>query len=230
MSTPANINVPFVAAMSADGTAELETVKQETYNFTGNAHATFTGALTAEIIAAFTLSEEGSGSTVELEVAVANLKDALTTALGVVKDANNASITDYLTGWAQGEIDADLASNTIGAGVEASAVKNLSLVVDASGAAEAMEDGIDGLTAGVRRLIATQLPSSRFPETFSSALPLISGDSMTFRFIASSSVTVSESAQDLDGAADGATAGVGPGVGSGYGIDSRTIDVVLTKA
>jgi hypothetical protein len=225
----ANINVPFVAAMDASGNAQLETVKQETFNFTGAADATFTGVLTPEIISAFTLSQEASGSTVELNVAVANLSGALTTALGAVRD-NGVSITQYLTSWAQDQIDADLASNTIGAGVEASSVKNLVLEVDASGAGIAMEDGITGLSAAVRRLIATQLPSSRFPETFSSALPVATGDSMTFRFIASSTVIVNQDAQDLGGAADGATAGAGPGVGSGYGIDSRTIDVVLTKA
>ncbi|NDE18239.1 hypothetical protein EBZ80_25310 [bacterium] len=227
----ANVNVPFVAAMSADGTALLETVKQETYTFTGSAHYNYTGVLTPEIIAAFTLSEGAADSAAQLDVDVAGLTAPLTAAL----EAARASIEADLTAFAQSEIDADLASNTIGAAVEAEAVKNLVLSIDTSGAAAAMETGIAALSAATRRLIATQLPSTRFPEAFSTALPLVSGDSMTFRWNASTNITVSEDAQDLGGAADGgadgtAAAGAGPGVGTGYGVDVRVLELVLTKA
>jgi hypothetical protein len=222
-----NVNVPFVAAMQANGTALLETVKQETYAFTGAAHYSYNGTLTPEIIAAFILSENTSDSVAELDVAVSGLTTPLTAALMAAK----AALETDLTSFAQSQIDADLAANGVGAAVEAEAVKELSLAVDASSAAQAMEDGIAGLSADVRRLIATQLPSSNFPETFSTALPINAGDSMTFRWNASTTITVSEDAKDLGGDEGvGAVAGAGPGVGSGYGVDNRVIELVLTKA
>jgi hypothetical protein len=139
----------------------------------------------------------------------------------------------YIVAWARQQIDADLASNTIGAAIEASEVEALAITdfsANAVAASTNMYDGLVGLTGDVRRLVATQLPSSRFPETFSDALPLATNDKMVFRFLVTSTITVSQNAQDLGTAGnDGATAGAGPGVGSGYGVDNRVIELTLTK-
>jgi hypothetical protein len=251
------VNVPFVGTMNNAGTATLQTVQQETYNFTAAADVVLSGALDADIIGAFQLSEETQTSgTVVLNVAMRNesaFKAALRNALQSVTvstadgdltgqyatlGAIGVDLEDYIVAWARQQIDADLTANTIGAAIEASEVESLAITdfsANAFDAAGSMYSGLNSLSADVRRLVATQLPSSRFPETFSDALPLVSGDQMVFRFNVNPSITVSENPQDLGGAADGgasgsASAGAGPGVGVGYGVDARVIELVLTKA
>jgi hypothetical protein len=247
----ATVNVPFVATFTGAGTAQLETVKQETYTFTGAADLVLNNALTEDIIAGFVLSQEPSGSTVVLNVGMTNQSTFEAALKAALKDASIASeatplagsyainlgtdkLEQYLVKYSRNEIDLDLAGNTIGAAIEASAVKNLEYAQhdsECAAAAASMYSGLSTtLDANTRRLIATQLPAGNFPETFSSALPINSGDKMVFRFNATLSVSVSEDAQDLGASADGATAGAGPGVGSGYGIPNRIVELVLTKA
>lgn len=253
---PATVNVPFVGTMNNSGTADLQTVQQESFTFTGVANAVLSGVLSPDIIGAFEMSqEEQTSGTVVLNVGMrtdtlfkAALKAALETVTVTSADndlrdqyaiagASSKTLQEYIVAWCRQEIDNDLTTNTIGAAIEASEVENLTLsnfANDASGAAVSMYDGLVGLSADTRRLVATQLPSSRFPETFSDALPLIDGDMMVFRFNVNPTIVVSEKIQDLGGSTDGgaagtAAAGAGPGVGSGYGVDQRVIELVLTK-
>lgn len=252
----ATVNVPFVATLTGAGAAQLETVKQETYNFTGAADIVLNNTLTDDIIAGFVMSQEVSGSTVALNVDMisnsAAFEAALKTALKTASITSEATalegvyainaLTDkleqYLVKYSRQEIDHDLAANTIGAAIEASAVKNLAYAshdAECEAAAAAMYTGLNDLGADVRRLVATQLPKGNFPADFSSALPINTGDKMVFRFLANLSVNVTEDAQDLGGSSDSgasgsASAGSGPGVGSGYGIPSRTVELILTKA
>lgn len=262
----ATINVPFVATMNADGTATLQTVQQEEYNFTDAADATLVGDLSSGIINAFQLSQETQTSgTVVLNVAMRNptaFRNAMTAALQAVTvsvadtdlsgqyataGAVGKLLKEYIIAWDRQEIDTNLTSNTIGAAIEASEVQNLDITdfaMDASAASVDMYDGLDALNADVRRLIATQLPSSRYntdasgtalSEAFGDSLPLISGDKMVFRFYVNSNISITEDPQDLGGASDGgaygtATAGAGPGVGTYYGVSVRTIELVLTLA
>lgn len=258
----ATVNVPFVAAFNGTGAAQLETVKQETFTFTDSAHVILNGTLTQDIIDGFILSQEASGSTVKLDVAMATgaaktafeagLKAALKNAT-IASEANPLSgvytitvgsdkLEQYLVQYSRSEIDADLATNTISAALEASAVKNLAYAnhdSECESAAGAMWSGLEGLSADIRRLVATQLPKGNFPvENFSPALPIMNGDKMVFRFNATLNVGVTEDARDLGASPDtetgvgsaAAPAGAGPGVGIGYGIPNRIVELVLTKA
>jgi len=249
------VNIPFVGSMNNDGSASLQTVKKETYTFTAAADVVLSGTLSDDIIGAFQLSQETQTSgTVVLEVAMRNesaFKTALRNALQAVTvstaDADltgqyatagavSKSLEEYIVAWARQQIDDDLNRNTIGAAIEASEVENLAITdfsANAFAAAGNMYAGLSALSADTRRLVATQLPPSRFPDTFTDALPLASGDKMVFRFNVDTTIEVLQDPKDLganDGGADGsASAGAGPGNGTNYGVDVRVIELVLTK-
>lgn len=246
------INVPYVAAMAATATGQLETVKQESHSFTGDADIVYTGSLSQDIINAFVLSQEEAGATgVDLSVAMTSdtakidaFKAAMKAAIEGAAFSSEASalvapyavasdnLKGYLEKWVRKEIDSDLSSNTIPDELEAQAIK--SVVVDISAAAADgalnMWNGMVALGQDLRDLIATQLPSSNYsPEEFSDALPVAAGDKMVFRFTISTTATITESAQDVTGA--NGTAGSGPGVNAAhYTVSTRLLELQLTKA
>lgn len=251
------INVPFVAAMSASGTAALETVQADTYAFTASADIVYKNTLPADVIAAFVLSEEAAlNGTVALNVTMSG-RAAFATALKGAIDAAELdsqasplaapyaatakeSLVAYLQHFAASAIDGHLADNGIPGALEANMVKNMAVSVASQAGAEAMYDGLAGLSGEVLRLVATQIPKANYPEVFSSALPINSGDSMVFRFNITNTVTVSEDAKNLTtlGGADGAQAnGSGPGVvgpsktaAGHYTVGNRVLELILTKA
>lgn len=252
-----NIGVPVPASFTTSGTAVIEDICAESFTWTG-AHATFAGNMSvADFKNAFVLSENLDDDNAELLVsmntdsgAVTAFKAALFAALnggakyasgadpaGYSKDAMDAgssTLQAYLESWAQAEIDADLAENGIPAALEAEHVSNLGLTdfaEDASGGAKTLWDNMAAQQnqAGLN-IIARQLPSNRYPEAFSSELPVEKDDVITFRFDISQTYAVSASAADATGeqtAQDGLPAGA---PGSGYGVGVRAIDLELTLA
>lgn len=250
----ANINIPFVAAMQADGTATLQTQFQEEWNFSGTPDAIFAGALPQDVIDAFLLSQEADSGVIIHNVTMQNssaFQAALASALiaSTVSTADDEltagskyatagavgkTLQEYIVAWARQEIDADLTSNTISANIEANEVENLAIDISAGAAdgAENMYDGLVGLSQELRNVVASQLPSGRYNdagESFQTVLPLVTGDKMTFRFNVNSSITITENPQDLTGGANATTVS-SPGIGSGYGVSTRLVEVVLTKA
>ena len=248
----ANINIPFVAAMQADGTATLQTQYQEQWNFSGTPDAIFAGALPQDVIDAFLLSQEADSGVIIHNVTMQNssaFQAALASALiaSTVSTADDdlsgkyatagavsKTLQEYIVAWARQQIDADLTSNSISANIEANEVENLAIDISAGAAdgAENMYDGLVGLSQELRNVVASQLPSGRYNdagESFVTVLPLVSGDKMTFRFNVNSSITITENPQDLTGGANATTVS-SPGIGSGYGVSTRLVEVVLTKA
>jgi hypothetical protein len=239
------INIPFVAALQSDGNALLETVRAATYAFGVSADVVLIGDLTSDIINAFLIShEDSSNELVSLDVTMQNsaaFRDALAAAMQAayiftadpaihpkysgateVQGAGSAvgfTLQQYVKAAIHTDVITALASNTIASELEASDVQDISLgnfAGDCSGAAAAMWTGLDGLDAGLRRVVATQVPNSKYTaagEGFTSAIPLVAGDTMVFRFNLNSNLTIAGSPQDLT-SGTGVTDGTGPGVGS----------------
>jgi hypothetical protein len=255
-AAPVTINIPFVAALQSDGAANLQTVQAATFTFAGDADVVLAGALTANIINAFTISQEDpSDSTVSLVVTMANqaaFRDALAAAMAAAtistaddeihvkyKDVASGegggvgnSLENYIKAAIHTDVITALASNTIAAELEASDVGAVTLddfAGDCSGAANAMWEGLDALNAELRVVVATQVPNSKYTEDgegFTSTLPLTAGDKMVFRFILNSNLTISESAQDKTNG-EGTADGAGPGVGN-YG--GATANILASSA
>lgn len=150
------------------------------------------------------------------------------------------SLENYIKAAIHTDVIVALNNNTIAAELEASDVQAITLgtyAADCSAAAAAMWDGLDGITDSLRRVIATQVGNTRFTdasEGFTSTLPLVSGDSMTFQFNLNSNLTISEDVQDVVSGA-GTNNGSGPGVGTyptgGSNIlasNSRVVQLKLT--
>jgi len=202
---------------------------------------------------------ESAGVRTAFATALANqLKTALlsdTSLLNVATD--HASLDDYLMDWANKQIVKQLSANGIAAALEAEGLKDMQHTgfnADLTDGANAMYDGLVTITPTVRAVIATQIPNTKWMSAFNAAgevmdekLPLYDGgDSMTFQFVITQNFVVEESAQNV-GEATGAF-GPAPGIpipgsvkdggASGvvtskvlgqYSVDSRTINLVLTR-
>jgi hypothetical protein len=154
---------------------------------------------------------------------------------------NGLLLVNYIKAALHTDVIVALNNNTIAAELEASDVQEITLPdydADCLAAAEDMYDGLVGIEESLRRVIATQVGNTRFTdvsEGFTSALPLTSGDSMTFQFNLTSNLTISESVQDVVSGAD-TNNGSGPGVGTYLpstsnilGSNTRVVRVRLVK-
>ena len=183
------INIPFVAALQSDGTANLQTVQAATYAFAAAANVVLSGVLSAGIINAFAIShEDSSDSTVSLKVDMVNqaaFREALAAAMAAAtistsdsaihvkyKDVASGegggvgnSLANYIKAAIHTDVIAALDNNSIAAELEASDVGAVSLTQfaeDCSGAAHAMWTGLDNLADDLRVVVATQVDNARY--------------------------------------------------------------------
>jgi hypothetical protein len=225
------INSPFQGSITANGTAEIETVEQQSYSIIGGAHYHIEYDI-ADVLACFTVSEETDpSSNVLLNVDVGagklgDLKTALAAAfqggsvtngsLTTVAPAPSAGvlIEAVLAAVHEGIFNASLDENGVNAALEASAVKDHKFT-DFSGNVETgcntlADDINDAGAADSRRLLALQFPVSRYnalsAETFSSVLPFASGDKLRIRFTVDSTFVLSNDPQTLVGVVGDGTA------------------------
>jgi len=191
--------------------------------------------------------------------ALANqLKTALLSDTSLLNVAtSSASLDDYLMDWANKEIVKQLSANGIASALEAEGLKGMAHTgfnADLTDGATAMFDGLATIAPTVRAVIATQIPNTRWMTAFNDAgevldskLPLYDGgDSMTFQFVITQNFVVSEEAVNagessgffIPGASppigvlnSGNASGVAPlnNVLGQYSVDSRTINLVLTR-
>jgi hypothetical protein len=250
-----NINIPFVASMQSDGQADLQTVKATPF-LLGAAKTILAATLSSDIINAFEIShEDASDGTVSLNVTmkdkaafVAALKAALQAATITTVDEDihlkyrnvtsgegageGNTLENYIKAAIHTDVIVALANNTIASELEASDVQPVTLdnfADDCETAATAMYEGLEGIGDGLRRVIATQVSNAKYTEDgegFTSALPLVSGDSMSFQFSLTSNLTISEQATQL--ATNDDEAGEGPGVGTYTDLDGNVAAIMGT--
>lgn len=208
MSTPVEIGIPIPASFSTAGTAKLELIKAETFEWTGE-DAVFTANLSLDAFKNSFLLTEVEDACGDLSVSMDPSGEeaflvALRTALVAAKYASGAepngynhddmvagtsTLQAYLESWAQAELDADLSDNGIDANLEAEHVFDLALTDfadDASSGAANMWTALSNASQKFRDIIARQLPHSRYAsnpdQEYANRLPVVANDVITFRF------------------------------------------------
>jgi hypothetical protein len=232
--SPVNINCKTTGSFNANGTATMDVIKTQTVAL-DTPHQTFNVA--ADPFVHFSLAEEASGSAVaQYTVSIVD-KALLKTALGgwlkggaLNGAATPQAVSAYMIEYLRGEINALVATDGVGAALEAYVIDDLAFTqydADAQGGADKLVDDLDGSPEN-KNLIGLQFPMSRYQETFSASLPAISGDSLTFQFTISSNILVSEDVKDI---APNATDNETPDVGTLLDVTkSRIVHIVATKA
>jgi hypothetical protein len=227
-----NINCPTVGNFRADGTAKMEVVYMQTVAL-DTPDREFNVA--ADPFTYFTLAEEASGSTVGYTVSVNNVPGLKTLVGGWLKggatDANSANVETYMIEYLRGEINALVSTDGVGAALEAHVIKNLAFTQYATDAQNGANTLVDDLCGNQNDLnaIGLQFPAARYPETFSSSLPAISGDSLTVQFTISSSIVVSDSQQDPSSSTNAVSGN--PTIGASLNVNkSRIVHLIATKA
>jgi hypothetical protein len=236
-----NINCLTTGTISANGTAEMEVLTMHTVAL-NTPNATF--AVDADAFQYFSLAEEASGnSTAEFTVSIANVA-GLKTALGgwLKGSALNSSqdVETWMIEYLRGEINALVGQDGVGAALQGSVIKNLAFESyddDAQAGADGLVDALEA-DQHAKDLIGLQFPPARFisgsSEAFSSSLPAQIGDSLTFEFTISSTITVTDDVVDSvnpnpSGATNNTTGN--PTVGSTLDVSkSRIVHIVATKA
>jgi hypothetical protein len=234
MSTAVNINCPVLGSFDANGTAKMEVAIMQVVSL-DDPHETFN--VSADPFTHFTLAEEASGASIlgyTVSVNATTLKEALGGWLkGGATDSASQSVEDYMIEYLRGEINALIGGDGVGAALQASVVKDLAFAqynTDAQDGADALVDELaDDQSA--KNSIGLQFPAARYPETFASTLPAQSGDSLTFQFTISSSITVSDDQIDPATSNDDATIG-NPSAAAALSVvnKSRIVHIVATKA
>lgn len=188
------VGIPISGSITADGTAALQTIPQESFVWSG-ANAKFACTMDVDkFIAAFTLSQVEVDACGELVVSMDadgkdDFKAELLRALDVdgklmvttdpvvdllvfskylTAGANGSKVQEYLESWAQAELDADLSGNGIAAELEAEHVAALALTefgVDASaGVAQLWVDMNAANATPNMNIIARQFSHARYME------------------------------------------------------------------
>jgi len=213
------INSPFQGTITANGTAKIETVEQQSYSIIGDAHYHI-GYDLAGVLACLEVSQEDNSGNVVLNVDVSNLADLKTALATAFKEGavTNGALTTVAPAPSAGVLieavlaavhekifNDSLADNGVNAALEASTVKELGFT-DFSGnvatGCNSLADAInDAGAADGRRLLALQFPNSRYQsnsdETFSEVLPFASGDKLRIRFTVTSTFVLSNEPQTL---------------------------------
>lgn len=220
-----DIVCPAAGAITAVGTAELETDKAHVFSFANNADMTFLGTIALSAVkGAFTVS----GSNTSDELFQASLSDpeslygplkasilaalsnanGLTNANGVSAAPANSILKTYLINVAQNSLDSSLDADGIAASLSAAQVKSVAIEDEAFAAA--VETGanalVDAVTAGQAATIALQLPHARWLDgsgdsVQASQIPFAANDTILFRFYISQTFTVTNDPEVVDGAA-----------------------------
>jgi hypothetical protein len=250
-SVGATITMPFSASFNTAGAGTLETVEKQTFQWMEDASLNVAADMSLSAFKnAFVLSQEEAGdpsaalvvSVTDSSANIAAFKAALTSALADASGAGGVSIRHWLEGDANESIQDFIASNGVPGALEASAVVfgltkfDVPLEdadADISLGAAAMWTSIVNGTDDLRRLIALQLNSTKFPDVFSSELPVADGDTVLFRFVITQSYTISDAPVDLvtsdpvDGKHEDALAPAAPTFTLGYNA-TRTVDLRVT--
>lgn len=229
----ATVYCPTTGTFNANGSAEMEVAYMQTVVL-DTAHSTFD--VSADAFSYFSLAEEASGAVLGYTVSIPN-KATFKTALGnwlkgTAVNSSSQSVESYMIEYLRGEINALVGSDGVGAALEASAVKNLAFTQYATDAQGGADNLIDALDASQNHLnaIGLQLPKARYLEDFSGSLPAQVGDSLTFQFTISSSITVSDSQQDPAADITNATGGNNPTIGASLNVTkSRIVHIRANK-
>jgi hypothetical protein len=256
----ADIVIPFSAAFSmVNGSGELEVAQQQSFIWSSNADLTVSADMSLDAFKdAFKLTQETVADNVVLNVEVdasgaTAFKNALTASLAAAVNGSSVKIGDWLVGEAETAIDLLIANNGIPAAYEASSIKNLALNnfdgtaegatladSDCSQGAANMWTAIGNASADQLRLIALQLPPTKYPTTWPSGtvrLPVADNDTVLFRFAIPQTYVISEDDKDLVDATDPAhTNGNAPNIVAGEDgpsnmlgyTKSHTVDLLVT--
>lgn len=247
----ASIGIPIAGSFETAGTAGLETLPQEVFEWTG-ANAIFAGSMTVdEFKNAFLLSEPAQDASASVNVSMdasgaADFMAALLNAMdGAAKYvsgddsamvAGSSTLQEYLQSRAQSDLTADISENGIAGNIEAEALTDALLTdfaEDASGGINQLwDDMVAQNNAPKLNIIARQLSASRYltevGETFSDRLPVLAGDEITFRFVISQTYEVSALRASATGEATGAVTYPITAPTVTYGVGALAIDLKLT--
>jgi hypothetical protein len=185
---------PYVAQMSADGSANFVYVQQETVSIAGIDYefdTTLDEALTKRLLEAFTVSGNGDSAKVTLSNSQ-DLQDVLKAAINGLAEAKRAvgvediGVTEQLRRDLWNGLYVAIGADSLVNTVENLDVTDVVVIVDSSGGAADMADEMNDDRATV---IYTQIPAAGLnlymdasENQDTSALPLSGGDVLTFVF------------------------------------------------
>lgn len=254
-----NVNIPYVAKFSADGSLTIETVQHQSYDLAA-ADLEIQGYMLNDLFKAFKVSDEVSGSMVQLAVNMngdlsSNFLVALRRNLEYAPEVDPATgapapgvefLQAFLERIAREKLKYELQHNGVAAALEAADMSPLEITnfeADASAGAADMWQGLNDLAPNMRALIATQIPNANYisnydvslnAEVIREFLPLRGGDTLTFQFVISQNYEVTESVQP---GVTGSNIGAGEGPNQtgvttalgSYAIPSKTVNIVMRR-
>jgi hypothetical protein len=232
----AAIKCPTRGVFTADGSAQIETAVMHEVSLE-TADQTFTVANAAPF-GHFSISQNGENSTpgvldFVVSVNASSLADSLAGWLNGGALVNGVNVHDYMLEYVRSEINDRVASTGLGQALEATVVKDLafaSWAVDASAGALDLATRLAANQADLDS-IGLQFPEGRYPTQFASTLPSQSGDSLTFQFTISSTISVSAAAKDTIVNANG-SAGItnaNPAVNTYSALRSRIVHITASQ-
>jgi hypothetical protein len=197
----AAINCPITGAFSASGSGDAQSVKL--YDVTLTVDETFT--VNENPFTFFDLSENGeipgTSGTAGYKVSINNVV-GLTAALQgwlktTAKNSANQTVKTHLLEHYRAQINAILAADDLGAMLETQQVGNLQITTfetPADAAVVTLVNALEGSQAD-KNLIGLQFPQARYAgdSYIPGTLPYQAGDSLMFKFVITSTITVNTS-------------------------------------
>jgi hypothetical protein len=201
----AAINCPITGSFTVNGSGQLEIVTMHTVSLS-EADATFD--VSADAFQYFSGVQEAPGSssaTFTVNLDASGLEGALTN--WIKGDATLAGVEpeSWMLEQLRADINAAINLDGVGSALEGSVVKNLAFAEGAGSfdvnATAAVTTLVTELNASqeAKDLIGLQFPAARYPDGASNgtfAIPAQVGDSLTFQFTITSTITVTEDRVD----------------------------------
>jgi len=231
---------PFVAAMSASGSAAFETVRQESVkieNIKYEFDYQLDDAAARSVLQSFEVSGKGPNSSIPFKVSLVNssaLGETLVTAITSATSATSKTVKTQLEADLNAGLKALIGSDGLINTLENDDLSGTSVTINARNGASNM---VQGLTDARCNLIYTQIPDATLDgyddaseNQVTSALPLNKGDELTFVFNVSLSAVTASSTITNTGVGASATAQDGAIVSNVSGAYSATALVFTVPA
>jgi len=252
---PTKVVVPITASFTADGTADLNQVQQESLNpFSANYDLYVSHADANDVFKAFSIAEGTADASSDIVVSVvsgneaifkAALKYALESALGGAGAASGTGgslLKSLMQTYVKGEVEGDLSSTGLYNILEAESLLNVDIsnsVIGTNGSTAMWTELTDEVASNSNAMlncIATQLPYASYVDisnggNLDSAFAV--GDSIVFHFTMNTALDVNPVNEDVTGPITGGTltsAGAAAEANFTSATKSRTLNLHIIKA
>ena len=232
---------PLSATMTADGTADLNQVEQQSVSkAAADWELSISHASANDLFRAFAIAEGTANSSADIVVNYVSANDAATKAaikyaLENAVDGSSNALKKLMQDYVKGEVEADLSTSGLFNILEAEALINVDISNNALGDSGkiAMAASLSGVgSQNARNVVATQLPYAQYTSIQDGGNldnAFAAGDKMVLHFVVESVLTVTPlnefKATSYTGSAGHAAEGAFPAAKK-----SRTINLTVTKA